>query len=371
MSARRVVRRGLLQALLAVLLCQCETARFYRQGIAGHWQVQSAARSFSRVRADKRTTDALRDKLDLVEELRAFAEARLALSAKGQYHRYTDLKREHLVWVVFAAPEFSLNPRTWRYPLLGRLSYRGFFRQSDAEALADKLRGQGDDVFVAEVDAYSSLGWFSDPVLSTFIGKPERDLAELLFHELTHQRIYLRGDTEFNEALATAVGRVGARRWLSETGRGRELAAFEREEKIQAAFLAELRTTREQLAALYARGDLKPDTKRAAKARLIEDLRRRAEAMNRRFGGSLKIDQWFARPVNNARLLSISSYHDLVPLFERRLEADCGGDFAAFFESLQAARRMSLKERRQWLAGPAGSAGIPDRAAAGTALFSR
>ncbi len=349
MNSFFVLTRRLLPVVLALLLCQCETAHFCRQAVAGHLQVRRAMRPSDEVRADAQTTPELRQKLALVDELRAYAETRLALSARRQYHTYADIGRAHLVWVVFAAPEFALEARTWHYPLLGRLAYRGYFRQSEAEALADKLRAQGEDVFVAEVDAYSSLGWFSDPVLNTFIGKAERELAELLFHELTHQRIYWRGDTDFNEALATAVGRAGARRWLRETGRQRELAAFEREEKIQAAFLDDLKIIRAELEILYARADLDADAKRAAKAALFQDLRRRADALNQRFGGSLKIDRWFAKPVNNARLLSIAAYHDLVPLFEHRLENECGGDLEAFFESLGETRRMTPPQRREWL----------------------
>lgn len=350
MRARRFIVKRLAPAVaLAALLCQCETARFYSQAVAGHWQIQRAAKPSQRVRADATAPESVRAKLEVVEELRRFAGERLGLPARGQYHRYADLKREHLVWVVFAAPEFSLEARTWRYPLLGRLSYRGYFQQKDAEALAERLRAAGDDVFVAEVDAYSTLGWFSDPVLNTFIGLPERDLAELLFHELTHQRIYLRGDTDFNEALATAAGRAGARLWLRESGRKSELAKFERDEQVVAAFLSELTQTRAELKALYARTDLEPEAMRQAKAAIFAGLRRRADALNHRHGGSLKIDRWFQKPVNNARLLSIAAYYDMVPLFERHLERTCGGDFEAFFQSLKPLRRLSPEQRRRWL----------------------
>lgn len=351
MSGFSLAVRRLLPGLLTVVLCQCETARFYRQAVAGHLQVRRAMRPSLQVRAEPGTPAALRKKLEVVEELRAFAATELGLPAQRQYRSYADIGREHLVWVVFAAPEFELRPRTWRYPFLGDLSYRGFFQPEPAEALAANLREKGEDVFVAEVDAYSSLGWFSDPVLNTFVHRSDRELAELLFHELTHQRLYWRGDTDFNEALATAVGRVGTRRWLRATNRTRELEVFEREEKIQAAFLEDLKVVRGRLETLYTRDDLGAEAKRAGKAAAFQDLRRRADALNRRFGGSLKIDRWFAKPVNNARLLSIAAYHDLVPHFERRLEEDAAGDFEAFFEALQVTRRMSPEERQEWLRG--------------------
>ena len=351
MSRARLALRPLLSGMLVLLLCQCETARFYRQAVAGHLEVRRAMRPSAEVCAEAATPAKVREQLEVVNELRAYAIARLGLPAQRQYRSYADIGREHLVWVVFAAPEFELRPRTWSYPFLGDLSYRGFFRPEQAEQLAAQLRAEGEDVFVAEVDAYSSLGWFSDPVLNTFIDRTDRELAELLFHELTHQRLYWRGDTDFNEALATAVGRAGTRRWLQETNRTSELAAFEREEVIQSAFLEDLKVIRARLEKLYARSDLTAEAKREEKVAIFQDLRRRADVLNRRFGGSLKIDRWFAKPVNNARLLSIASYHDLVPLFERRLEQGCAGDFAVFFEQLRATRRMRPEERLQWLRG--------------------
>ncbi len=348
---RCLMKPGLALALM-LLLCQCETVHFYQQAAAGQWQILRHARANDRIRADANTSESLRQKLGVVEELRSFASQRLALPSRRQYHRYADLRREHVVWVVFAAPEFSLAARTWRYPFLGSLNYRGYFKSADAEKLAERLRAGGDDVFVGEVDAYSTLGWFSDPVLNTFIDLPERDLAELIFHELTHQRLYLRGDTEFNEALATAVGRAGARLWLRESGRGEELNAFERDEVILAGFLRELSRARVELAALYARAGLAPDAVRKAKAGVFARLRRRADALNEQHGGGLKIDHWFAKPVNNARLNSIATYYDLVPGFERLLVEDCAGDFERFFQTLKPLHKMNPQQRREWLLEP-------------------
>ncbi len=347
-AARSFPPCALLSAL-CLLLCHCSTARFYTQAISGHLEIQRAAKPSERLLADPATPDTLRQKLETIADIRRFAETQLALPAKRQYHRYADLKREHLVWVVFAAPEFSMKPRTWHYPLLGSLSYRGYFKQARAETLAAKHRAQGDDVFIAEVDAYSTLGWFSDPVLNTFIDLPDRDLAELLFHELTHQRLYFPGDTDFNEALATAVGREGTLRWLTSTRRTRELAAYNREDRILSAFLRELAPTRAALETLYARDDLVPDAMRAAKAAIFKDLRRRADALNQKHGGTLKIDKWFRKPVNNARLLSISAYHDLVPAFETLLKKHSQGDLEPFFQTLQTTRRLSPERRRAWL----------------------
>lgn len=340
--------RRLLAASLLCVLCQCQTAQFYTQALRGQKEILSKARPIPDLLADPELDPKLRPRLQLVQELRQFADQELQLPTHQQYDRYTDLKRKYVVWVVFAAPEFSLEPHTWRYPMLGRLAYRGFFTEPPAQALASQLRDQGMDVFVSGVAAYSTLGWFSDPVLNTFISQPDRDLAELLFHELTHQKIYFSGDTEFNEALATAVGRFGAQHWLRQTGRTQELAIYQRDAIILTEFLAELKQTRRQLTQLYQQTDLSPTEKRLAKTRLIKQLRSRAQQLNRRYGGSLKIDKWFHQPVNNARLLSIATYYDLVPAFESLL-AQCQYDLPTFFKTLHPLRKQTKTQRRQFL----------------------
>jgi predicted aminopeptidase len=336
-------------ALLPLLLTHCSTARFYSQAATGQWEIQRKARPITRILADPATPAPLRQKLELIQEIRAYAQNTLNLPAQRQYHRYSDLQRKHLVWVVFAAPEFSLTPHTWRYPFLGELSYRGWFKEKNATTLADQLHSRGLDVFVAQVDAYSTLGVFSDPVLNTFIDLPPRDLAELLFHELTHQRLYLPGDTDFNEALATSVARHATRRWLADTHRTRELAAYNREDRILTDFLHELDHTRATLEKTYLQPHLSPAAKRTAKDSAFADLRTRADRLNRKHGGTLKIDKWFAQPVNNARLISIATYYNLVPAFNHLLHTRCHDDLEQFFHSLNTTRHLSHQDRLDWL----------------------
>lgn len=336
-------------ALLLLLLTQCSTARFYTQAATGQWEIQRKARPITQLLADPTTPDSIKTQLELVQEIRAYAKNTLHLPAERQYHRYTDLKRKHLVWVVFAAPEFSLEPYTWHYPFLGKLSYRGWFREKDATALADQLRSRGLDVFVAEVDAYSTLGVFSDPVLNTFIDLPPRDLAELLFHELTHQRLYLPDDTDFNEALATAVARQATRRWLTETNRTQELAAYNREDRILTDFIQELTKTRATLEKTYTQTHLSSDARRLAKTQAFTDLRQRANHLNRKYGGTLKIDKWFAQPVNNARLNSIATYYDLVPAIDHLFVHHCQSNIDTLLDLLKTTRPLSPSERLAWL----------------------
>jgi predicted aminopeptidase len=336
---------AILCGLLA--LCSCSTTRFYTQAAAGQWEMLSKARPVEKVMADPASKPLLKQKLTTVGQILDYAEQTLRLPAQGQYRRYANLGRKYAVWVVFAAPEFSIQPKTWRYPLLGSLSYRGFFQEKLAEAEAAQLRSQGYDVYVSGVAAYSTLGFFRDPLLNTFIGRDDADLAELIFHELTHQRLYLRGDTDFNEAFATAVGQEGARRWLRSQGRLKELAQYEKELRVEREFVKIILQTREELKAAYARtAQATAEARRAEKDRVLAQLRRRATALDQRHGGCLKIERWFQKPVNNARLSTVSSYYELLPGFEALLQ-ERGGDLELFFADIDAMRGLEKKARRQ------------------------
>ncbi len=349
-NRNRGAKIGRLAALLLLLslLPACSTARFYGQILQGQGELMRRARPVSAVLADPAAKPRLKDKLRTTRDLLAFARSELHLPARGQYERYSDLGRRYSVWVVFAAPEFSLEAHTWWYPLIGSLKYRGYFRESLAEQEAARLRARGLDVFVGGVEAYSTLGWLRDPLLNTFIGRPDAELAELLFHELTHQRLYLPGDTDFNEALATAVGREGARRWLRARGRQAELAEYERDLRTEHALVGEVLRSRAELQALYARRDLDEAARRQGKQAAFDRLRQRLQALNRRQAGALALDRWFAKPVNNARLNTLAAYHDLVPGFEALLRRH-GGDLPAFYRAVAALRWQPAEQRRAFL----------------------
>jgi len=332
--------------LLAVLaLTSCSTARFYSQALAGQQEMSRRARPVEAVLADPASSPVLRRKLETARDQLAFAEQELGLPVRGQYERYADLGRRHAVWVVFAAPEFSVQAKTWWYPLIGKLKYRGFFREDLARAEAERWRARGLDVFVGGVEAYSTLGWLRDPLLNTFLGRDDAWLADLLFHELTHQRIYLPGDTDFNEALATAVGQEGARRWLRARGRLRELTSFERELAVERAFVAEVLATRQRLAVLYKIESGRPaEELRRAKQAEFGRLKTQLRALDRRHGGSLRLDRWLAQPLNNARLNTVATYHELLPYFEALLRRH-DGDFEAFFREIEGLRRLEGRAR--------------------------
>jgi predicted aminopeptidase len=338
--------------LLTVLaaLSSCRGVHFYAQGAAGQWEIIHRARPVAQVRQDPDTPPAVRERLGIVEELRTYAARALALPAERQYDRYTDLGRPYVVWVVNAAPEFSVEARTWWYPVLGHLKYRGYFSEADAQREGQRLRARGYDVVVAGTGAYSTLGWLRDPVLNTFLHRSDAELAEVIFHELTHQRLYLKGDTDFNEALATAVGEAGARQWLRSQGRHAELTAYERKLRLQRAAVAAVLQTRAELAEIYTHeADDGKQRLRVRKADAFARLRARLRQLRAAAGGrstQLPVMEW-----NNATLNTVAAYYELLPGFERLL-AQSGNSIPRFLEQVEAMKSWSKEKRREYIGVP-------------------
>lgn len=325
----------MLLALCGLSLTGCRTVDFYRQAVGGQWEIMRKARPSAEVIAAPESPPALRRQLASVERIRRFASGHLGLPGDESYGTYADLGRPYVTWVLYAAPEFSLKPKTWWYPTLGRLDYRGFFQEEDAHSMAESLRGNGFDVVTGGVGAYSTLGWFHDPVLNCFVDYPETALAELLFHELTHRRLFRAGDTEFNEALATAYSEQGVKLWLRHEGRLRELRDYEELLVRRDDFYQEIDRTRSSLENLYHSG-LPAGSMRARKAVLLQDLQSRFRDLRRRWGGR-GLESWLDGPLNNAHLVSVITYQEHTPAFHR-LFRECGEDPDEFF------RRASLLE---------------------------
>ncbi|MCX7961888.1 MAG: aminopeptidase [Burkholderiales bacterium] len=309
-------------ALVAALaLSGCETLGYYGQAISGHLDLMRRARPVAALLADPQLPAALRERLELAQRIRDFASRELGLPDNGAYRSYAALDRPFAVWNVVAAPEFSLEPLTWCFPVAGCVAYRGFFEQAAAEAYAARLRAAGHDVYVYGVAAYSTLGRFDDPLLSTFVERGEVELARLIFHELAHQVAYAADDTAFNESFAVAVEREGLRRWLRD--RPQALARLAALEARAAEVQAQMEATRARLAALY-REPLDPETKRRRKAAELAALRAALGAHARLSG---------VEP-NNAVLAAHAVYTRLVPQFERLL-AEEGGDLPRFYERVR------------------------------------
>ena len=334
----------------AMLLGSCGTLSYNAQAVQGHMSLMQAARPIDDWLSDDSTGAPLRDRLLHAREIRRFASAELALPDNDSYKRYADIGRAAVVWNVFATPELSLQLKTWCYPVVGCASYRGYYERARAEAMAAELRADGYDVGVTPVPAYSTLGWFSDPLLNTFIETSDAELARLLFHELAHQVVYVSGDTRFNESFATAVERAGVARWLARSADAKATALYELREQRRVEFIGLLREHRARLEALYARS-IDDAQKRAAKQGAFRQLR--ADYLRLRdgqWGGWAGFDAFFARELNNAHLAALAVYTDLVPAFEKLLISE-GGDFPRFYARVKEIASLPADERTRAL-GP-------------------
>ncbi|NJN05776.1 MAG: aminopeptidase [Rhodobacteraceae bacterium] len=336
-------------AMLALAFVAGGCSTYYGQAIRGQWQLLNESESIAKLIARTNTPPELRGKLELVLSLREFAERELKLQPDRHYRRYADIDRRFVVWNVYAAPEFSLEDKTWWYPVVGSLSYRGYFREDLARRRAEALAADGWDVHVGGVEAYSTLGWFRDPVLNTFIYQEPADLAETLFHELAHQRVFISGDTDFNEAFATAVAEAGVRRWLAATDNTVALAEYERAARRETEFVELLSRTRTELKALYAQTNtLTADQMRDGKTNAFARLRERQATLKQSWNGATDYDGWFAQPMNNALLNTVDTYHHLVPGFTALLHQH-SGNLDAFYRAVRALGRLPQEERHRRL----------------------
>lgn len=341
-------------AALGAFLGGCATPAYYAQAIGGHLEIWRASRPIAEVRADPAAPAALRERLAAAERIRDFASRTLGLPDNGSYRRYADLGRPYAVWSVVATGTVSLDPKTWCFPFAGCVAYRGYFAEAAAREFAAGLEAEGHDVFIAGVPAYSTLGWFDDPVLDTFVRYPDAELARLIFHELAHQVAYAKDDSEFNESFAVAVEEAGVERWLAAHGSIAEKASFARMQGLRADFQDLVGRHRAALARAYARGT--EEEKRSAKARVLADLLAEYRTLrDGRWGGFAGYDRWLGTGVNNATLASIGLYQTLVPQF-RALLAGGGGDLPRFYAAARELAGMPREERRRQLAGIPGSA---------------
>jgi predicted aminopeptidase len=372
--ARRLRTWLLVPALMLAVLAMsgCQTLSYYGQAIKGQYQIVAQQQKIEKLLADPQTPAPLKAKLQLIQGLRAFAAKDLQLPVDGHYEKYADVHRPFVVWNVEAAPEFSLEPKSWWYPFVGSLEYRGYFAKSGAQKYSAALQLKGFDVYVGGVAAYSTLGWFKDPVLNTFVFDPEPDLAETLFHELGHQRVFASGDTDFNEAFATTVGQEGARRWFRAKGDKAALEKYLAELRRTAQFARLVKNARERLETLYGderneEGKIKatrknrwipPEQLRPQKQQLLDRLRQEYAQLKAQWGGDTEYDEWFARPLNNAQLNSVAAYYDLVPGFERLL-AQNGGDLGKFYDAADKLAREPKSQRHQTLRSLASAASSP------------
>ena len=357
---RRELCRGFLVSLycaLALSLSGCTAVGYYWQSVSGHLQLMNAARPVDDWLQDGQTSEKLKTRLALAQQIRRFAVSELQLPDNASYQRYADLRRSAVVWNVVAAPEFSLTLKTWCFPVTGCVGYKGYFAEAAARAEAAQLRAEGLEASVYGVPAYSTLGWMNwaggDPLLSTFISYPEGELARLIFHELAHQVVYVPGDTVFNESFATAVERLGGARWLAahaSSAARDEYAVFNaRRQQFRALTLA----LRIRLAAIYKEKEAVAEDRRAQiamKKVAMQEFQQGYAELKSSWGGFAGYDPWVAR-TNNASLGALAAYDDLVPGFEA-LFAREGSDWPRFYAAVRRLGTLNQKERHQALNHP-------------------
>ncbi|WP_050464935.1 aminopeptidase [Herbaspirillum autotrophicum] len=334
--------RAGLAASTCLALSGCNSLGYYAQAAHGQFSLLAQARPITEWLQDPATSPRLHSQLELVQNIRQFSIRTLALPDNGSYRSYAQLTRPFVVWNVVAAPALSLDARQWCFPIAGCVNYRGYYDQKEAQAYADGLAQAGDDVQVLGVPAYSTLGWFNDPVLSTFINYPAGEVARLIFHELAHQVAYAKDDSQFNESFATAVEELGLERWLAAHGDPALNQAYQRFAERKKEFLALLLKYRAQLQANY-QGAGSDQEKLRRKAEIFAALRSEYQERKAVWGGFAGYDRWFAGTLSNAHLALVATYNERVPAFKALFARS--RDFSDFYRQVKVLAKQSKEAR--------------------------
>ncbi|MBP8925263.1 MAG: aminopeptidase [Pseudomonadales bacterium] len=324
-------------------LAGCENISYLGQAAWGQAQLMAARQPLERVLDDPATDATLREKLRTVSALRTFARQSLGMEETRGFDTFVATGREFVVWNVVVSGEFSVTATSWCFPVAGCVNYRGYFERARANRFAAQMARGGSDTYVYGVAAYSTLGWFADPVLDTWIHRGEPALAALVFHELAHQLVYASDDTEFSESFARVVEHEGVRRWLAHAGHDTAYADYLRDQQIDTQFFSLLMATRERLALLYQQ-PLAVPLMRERKERVFEDLRKEYARESASWPAHLRFDAWMGAPLNNARLASLANYQRWVSAFEQLL-LEREGDLPSFYAAAQTLSRLPVAQR--------------------------
>ncbi len=322
----------MLRIILTVVLLLPLGGCYYMQAAKGQLELNRKREPIEEILQDPETSPQLAARLRLVQDARRFSVDELGLPDNKSYHSYADIERDFVVWNVFAAPEFSMQPKTWCFPVAGCVAYRGYFSQEDAVRESRRLAENGFDVAVGGVAAYSTLGKFNDPIVSSMMNWNDVQLVGVLFHELAHQVLYVKGDSGFNESFATAVEEFGVQRWLESRGQLDEIAAYLEARALRQDLMALVAEARSDLEGLYA-DDLSDEEKRRQKEVRLHRLGDEAAALLQRRGRDGT--NWRNGELNNARLVSLTLYEGRLPEFRALLE-ECGQDIGCFYEKARA-----------------------------------
>lgn len=328
----------------------CSQAGYYTQAIKGQWEILRARQPVAAVLTEPTLPPARKAQLELATALRDFATMQLALPDNRTYRTYGELARDYAVWNVVATAEFETALKTWCFPFAGCVAYKGFFARNAAKAWRAQLQQQGYDTYLYGVAAYSTLGWFADPLLDTFIDYPEFSLAHLIFHELAHQVVYVKDDSLFNEAFAEAVARAGVDCWAAARHDSMTVTKLHARRARTDANADWLLHYREKLRQLYARtaADATPRVARRQQKQQFFTAMRAAYRQRQADGDG---SAWYDRPLpqafNNAHLANIATYHSHLPAFQRALKQ--APSLAAFYATIRAVAARPKSARAQWL----------------------
>ncbi|WP_092399791.1 aminopeptidase [Pseudomonas sp. NFACC39-1] len=336
------VFRILFPGLLLLLLNGCASVGYYSQLVGGQLRLLQAREPIDQVIADPARDPQLRAHLAQAREARAFASSHLHLPDNKSYRLYADIGRPFVVWNVFATPEFSLAPQNHCFPIAGCVAYRGYYTQGAARGEAALQRLKGMDVAIGGVEAYSTLGWFNDPILSSMMHWGDERLATLIFHELAHQRFYVKDDTEFNESFATFVEQEGTRQWRASRGLAPDTGKRMRQRE---QFIQLILDTRQRLEQLYTQ-PFSAEQMRQRKAQEFEQLRADYQRLrDTQWAGDKRYDAWIYAPLNNARLLPFGLYSQWVPAFAALFQ-QVNGDWVAFYAAVEKLGKLPTDERK-------------------------
>lgn len=336
---------------LALVLGGCATPSYYAQAVSGHWGLMKQRVEIDALLQDPRTDRELAAELRLALSIRDFGIHELGLPDSDAYRQYVATGQNAVTWNVVAAPEFSVRPRRWCFLVSGCVPYRGYFSEADANRFADTLRNRGYDVSVTPATAYSTLGWFDDPLLDTMFRHGEASLAGTLFHEMAHQALYVKGDTAFNESFAGFVETVGVERWLQARGAARELVQWQKAEAASLQFTSFLQEQRRQLAALYTLPLEGPEMRQRKQAFFDALYAAYQQMVQKDWQGADYFRGWFDGELNNARLALVSSYHGGQCAFAG-LYREAGENMRRFIDLASEKSRLSRSRRSEWLQQP-------------------
>ncbi|NOZ51943.1 MAG: aminopeptidase [Gammaproteobacteria bacterium] len=326
-----------------LLLAGCSNIGYYAQSVAGGFNVLVNREPIEVVVQDENVPQHIKTKLATVLQIRKFATEALSLPDNDSYRTYVDLGRPYAVWNVFAAPEFSMEMQEWCFLFVGCVKYRGYFHEQDAIEFAEGLDSEGLDVYVSGIAAYSTIGWFDDPVMNTIINRDEIRLAGLIFHELSHQQLFIKGDTAFNEGFAVAVELEGIKRWLAQHDSLQDIEHYTQRKQRHKQFVQLISKTRNQLDHLY-KSRQSSVMLRQKKNNIISQLRNEYAVLKQSWDGYEGYDNWFSKDINNAQIAAITTYRDYVPAFQALLQQQ-GGDLAAFYQVVAEIGDMPAEQR--------------------------